>query len=134
MAGGGSDSYTVAARCASRGAARLVRGMHHTHLQRRFAMGGPIVRFGSTPEYWNNWDRVFAKGGKAAAAKSTGSEAGSGKKTAKSAAVEPVKKTEPVKKKTGAVKKAKPAKKAKAAPKKAAPKKAAAKKPAKKKR
>ena len=25
-------------------------------------MGGPIVRTGTTPEFWSNWDRVF--GGK----------------------------------------------------------------------
>ena len=24
-------------------------------------MGGPIVRSGPTPEYWNNWDQAFAK-------------------------------------------------------------------------
>lgn len=30
-------------------------------------MGGPIVRFGPTPEYWSNWDSVFGKGKKAAA-------------------------------------------------------------------
>lgn len=22
-------------------------------------MGGPIVRTGATPEFWNNWDRIF---------------------------------------------------------------------------
>ena len=31
-------------------------------------MSGPIVRTGATPEFWNNWDKVFGgKKGKAAA-------------------------------------------------------------------
>lgn len=30
-------------------------------------MGGPIVRTGTTPEFWKNWDNVF--GGKAGAKK-----------------------------------------------------------------
>jgi hypothetical protein len=31
-------------------------------------MSGPIVRTGTTPEYWNNWDSIFgAKKGKPAA-------------------------------------------------------------------
>ena len=25
-------------------------------------MGGPIVRTGTTPEFWKNWDKAFAKG------------------------------------------------------------------------
>ncbi len=24
-------------------------------------MSGPIVRLGTTPEFWNNWDKVFPK-------------------------------------------------------------------------
>ena len=24
-------------------------------------MSGPIVRLGTTPEFWNNWDKVFTK-------------------------------------------------------------------------
>ena len=37
-------------------------------------MGGPIVRTGTTPEFWKNWDNVFggkksAKGAKSAGAK-----------------------------------------------------------------
>jgi hypothetical protein len=26
-------------------------------------MGGPIVRTGTTPEFWKNWDNVFGKTG-----------------------------------------------------------------------
>lgn len=36
--------------------------------ERRSAMSGPIVRTGTTPQFWKNWDRVFGKGkGKAQA-------------------------------------------------------------------
>ncbi len=39
-------------------------------------MGGPIVRTGTTPEFWNNWDQVFGtddskKGGKSGKGKSS---------------------------------------------------------------
>jgi hypothetical protein len=43
-------------------------------------MGGPIVRTGTTPAFWENWDKAF--GGKKAAAKSSKPAA---KKPAKSA-------------------------------------------------
>jgi hypothetical protein len=36
-------------------------------------MSGPIVRTGTTPKFWENWDKVFGKG------------KGSGKKTAQPA-------------------------------------------------
>lgn len=42
-------------------------------------MGGPIVRTGTTPAFWENWDRVFAGKGKPAA------KAAAGKKPAKPA-------------------------------------------------
>lgn len=49
-------------------------------------MSGPIVRTGTTPEYWANWDQVFGdkskKSTKKTAAKSSGTTA---KKTAKKA-------------------------------------------------
>ncbi|MFN7804448.1 MAG: RNA polymerase subunit sigma [Planctomycetaceae bacterium] len=45
-------------------------------------MGGPIVRTGTTPEFWSNWDRVF--GGKPGAAPAAAKKA-AGKKAAKSA-------------------------------------------------
>ncbi|MFN9373197.1 MAG: RNA polymerase subunit sigma [Planctomycetaceae bacterium] len=53
-------------------------------------MGGPIVRTGTTPEFWSNWERVFGakKGAAPAAAKKA-----AGKKAPKSAA----KKTAPKK-------------------------------------
>jgi hypothetical protein len=31
-------------------------------------MSGPIVRTGTTPEFWKNWDRVFGGKSKSAAA------------------------------------------------------------------
>jgi hypothetical protein len=37
-------------------------------------MSGPIVRTGATPEFWNNWDKVFGektKSKKKTAAKAT---------------------------------------------------------------
>ena len=73
-------------------------------------MSGPIVRTGTTPEFWKNWDQVFGGGAK-------GKSSASPKATTKTAA-----------KKAAAPKKA--AKKS-AAPKKAAKK--SAKKAAKKK-
>jgi len=33
-------------------------------------MGGPIVRTGTTPEFWKNWDNIF--GAKSASKKKTG--------------------------------------------------------------
>ncbi len=27
-------------------------------------MSGPIVRTGTTPKFWQNWDQVFGRGGK----------------------------------------------------------------------
>ena len=54
-------------------------------------MGGPIVRTGTTPEFWKNWDNVFGDKSK----KKTG--------TKKKAAAKPAKKSA---KKTAAKKKA----------------------------
>jgi len=51
-------------------------------------MGGPIVRTGTTPEFWANWDRVF--GDKKKNAK--GATAKAAKKSAKSAAKKSAKK------------------------------------------
>jgi hypothetical protein len=52
-------------------------------------MGGPIVRTGTTPEFWKNWDNVFGgkKQGtkKKSAAKASQPAKKSGKKKAKSA-------------------------------------------------
>lgn len=49
-------------------------------------MGGPIVRTGTTPEYWANWDNIFGdkKKGKGASAKAAAKSAKkSPKKSAK---------------------------------------------------
>lgn len=48
-------------------------------------MSGPIVRTGTTPAFWENWDRVFS--GKKRAAGASGSK--------KSVARKPVKSTKP---------------------------------------
>ncbi len=34
-------------------------------------MGGPIVRTGTTPEFWKNWDQVFGEESKTAGKKAT---------------------------------------------------------------
>jgi hypothetical protein len=74
------------------------------HLRGDDSMGGPIVRTGTTPEFWKNWDRVFGdkkaageKGGKtskktAGKSKTTGkSKPAAAKKSAKNAAKSPSK-------------------------------------------
>lgn len=60
-------------------------------------MGGPIVRTGTTPKFWENYDRIFNNGGtkKAATAKK---ETG-GKAEAKSAKKAPAKKAKAAAKK-----------------------------------
>lgn len=45
-------------------------------------MSGPIVRTGTTPEYWENWDKIFGDQAK----KQTGSKKTAAKATAKKAA------------------------------------------------
>jgi hypothetical protein len=50
-------------------------------------MSGPIVRTGTTPEFWRGWDLVFGdKSAKAAAKSGTPAEKNSGKKAAKKSA------------------------------------------------
>jgi hypothetical protein len=51
-------------------------------------MSGPIVRTGTTPEFWKNWDRVFGNEKAAAGdeASGAGSSGKSGKKPAKAGA------------------------------------------------
>ncbi len=59
-------------------------------------MGGPIVRTGTTPAFWANWDKAFGKGaraGTAAAAKKS-----SARKPAKSAKPKPAGKAKKKKK------------------------------------
>jgi hypothetical protein len=48
-------------------------------------MGGPIVRTGTTPAFWNNWEKAFGKGKKpktGAAKETAGTEASKAKKAA----------------------------------------------------
>jgi len=55
-------------------------------------MGGPIVRTGTTPEFWENYDRVFgapkgaAAGAKKAAPKKAAAKKSAAKKSSKKAA------------------------------------------------
>ncbi len=51
-------------------------------------MGGPIVRTGTTPEFWKNWDQVF--GGKKTTKKKSAPKAG--KKSSKKKAAKKSKK------------------------------------------
>jgi hypothetical protein len=55
-------------------------------------MSGPIVRTGTTPEYWKNWDNAFGKSQKVGAV-SKKSEAKAEKKAAKKAAAKKAKKS-----------------------------------------
>jgi hypothetical protein len=58
------------------------RQLNGTFFQERTAMSGPIVRTGTTPKFWQNWDQVFGKkGGK----KSGSGETTTSSKSAKSA-------------------------------------------------
>ena len=43
-------------------------------------MGGPIVRTGTTPAFWNNWEKAFGKKTKSAAAKTEAKAKGAAKK------------------------------------------------------
>ncbi len=59
-------------------------------------MGGPIVRTGTTPAFWENWDKAFGK----SAAKSKKAEAATpaAKKAVKSAKAKPAGKAKKKKK------------------------------------
>ena len=46
-------------------------------------MGGPIVRTGTTPAFWENWDKAFGKA--SAGVKGRGAKTTAAKKAAKSA-------------------------------------------------
>ncbi|MFN9285416.1 MAG: RNA polymerase subunit sigma [Planctomyces sp.] len=60
-------------------------------------MSGPIVRTGTTPEFWKNYDRIFGEpkpaGGKKAAKKASTAAAAPAKKAAKKASKKAAKKT-----------------------------------------
>ena len=60
-------------------------------------MGGPIVRTGTTPKFWENYDRIFSSGGAKKA--TTAKKDAGGKAEAKSAKKAPSKKAAPKKKK-----------------------------------
>lgn len=65
-------------------------------------MSGPIVRTGTTPEFWKNWDKVFGDK-KKTASKGEEKAAAKGKKAAKKATKKAARKTSA--KKTSAKKK-----------------------------
>ena len=58
-------------------------------------MGGPIVRTGTTPAFWENWERAFGKGSRSVK-KSSGKTAT--KKSAKSSKAKPAGKAKKKKK------------------------------------
>lgn len=58
-------------------------------------MGGPIVRTGTTPAFWANWEKAF---GKSASASKKGSTATATKKAVKSAKAKPAGKAKKKKK------------------------------------
>jgi len=51
-------------------------------------MSGPIVRTGTTPKFWQNWDQVFGKGKKTGSgeAQAAGTKSAKGAKKATKAA------------------------------------------------
>ena len=56
------------------------RLLSNISLAQRNSMSGPIVRTGTTPEFWKNWDRIFGD------KKQAGDGTTAGKKSAKKAA------------------------------------------------
>jgi hypothetical protein len=72
---------------------KIGAGKFHSRRQTsgEYTMGGPIVRTGTTPAFWANWEKAFGKAAKSGSAKSA-----TAKKPAKSnkakAAAKPKKK------------------------------------------
>lgn len=63
-------------------------------------MSGPIVRTGTNPKFWSNWDRVFGdKGSSATAAPAKASKKKAAPKAAKKKAAAPKKTAKKVSKK-----------------------------------
>lgn len=62
-------------------------------------MGGPIVRTGTTPEYWENWDRVFGGEQKSEGGRKKSAPKSAKKKSAKKKSVKKVAKKKAAKKK-----------------------------------
>jgi len=58
-------------------------------------MGGPIVRTGTTPAFWENWEKAFGKASRSAKKTSSGKAA---KKAVKSGKSKPAGKTKKKKK------------------------------------
>jgi hypothetical protein len=54
-----------------------------TIFQEQTTMSGPIVRTGTTPKFWQNWDQVFGNGGKKSASGGTKTTATKSAKSAK---------------------------------------------------
>lgn len=66
-------------------------------------MSGPIVRTGTNPKFWKNWDNVFGDKAKTGAGKASG---GTKKSAASAAAASPKKAVKKAAKKAAAKKKA----------------------------
>ena len=66
-------------------ARRRLKGLFTScKFRRNHSMSGPIVRTGTTPEFWKNWDQVF--GGKKAGSSSAAPKAAKKKAATKAAA------------------------------------------------
>lgn len=55
-------------------------------------MSGPIVRTGTNPKFWDNWDKIFGDGGKKSATAPKAAKKAAAKKTAKKAVKKAAKK------------------------------------------
>lgn len=55
-------------------------------------MGGPIVRTGTNPKFWEGWDKVFGDKGKSSGTKKTAKKADKPKAAAKKAPAKKAKK------------------------------------------
>ena len=71
---------TTSSAARTRGLCRCERFVRHELRIEEHNMSGPIVRTGTTPEFWKNWDQVFGNASK------TGTTGKSQPKAAKKAA------------------------------------------------
>jgi hypothetical protein len=62
----------------------VISGHNADSFQGLSDMSGPIVRTGTTPAFWNNWDAVF--GGKGSSTKAASKKAAAPKAAAKKSA------------------------------------------------
>src|SRR3569623_2073577 len=67
------------------------RSVPAAFLWEKLSMSGPIVRTGTTPSFWSNWDNVFG-GKKGAAKKAPSQKAAPAKKAPAKKAAKPAKK------------------------------------------